>query len=297
MSRGGDKGLATLLSALFGGSVGGPAGALAGAAFGALLEDSQPQRHSRFRRPIRAIGPFRISCPSCRREFQTSRSGSLKCPHCRSRLHTRHCPSCGDYVYSGWAGHFTCRRCTHPLDLGWPVDICCPSCRHPTTIPASGEQTCSHCQTLIWSRKCRSCRATLATSFPTAAICGDCGTQMQIGPPTHRKRAQSRSRFRHDERAQSPHDERKRYNWDHPNGRGARTLEEAYRTLGAKPTWSDEDIKKRKRQLMSEYHPDRIAGRSLSPEIVRLVEEKFKVINDAHEVIMEHRRKRGPKCW
>jgi DnaJ like chaperone protein len=62
----------------------------------------------------------------------------------------------------------------------------------------------------------------------------------------------------------------------------------AYETLGVSADASAEEIKAAYRRLMIENHPDRVGN--LGPDLVKVAEEKFKVIQEAYEQI---RRERG----
>lgn len=65
--------------------------------------------------------------------------------------------------------------------------------------------------------------------------------------------------------------------------------ERPYEVLGCRPSDSDQQIKRRYRQLVQTYHPDKIAGKGLPEEFIRLAEEKFRQIQNAYEAIKAER--------
>lgn len=67
-------------------------------------------------------------------------------------------------------------------------------------------------------------------------------------------------------------------------------IDDAYVTLGVEPEASEEDIDRAYRQLMSKYHPDRVAG--AAEEIRALAEERARAINAAYDRIRAQRRMR-----
>ncbi len=64
----------------------------------------------------------------------------------------------------------------------------------------------------------------------------------------------------------------------------------AYEVLDCSIDMSDEEIRRKYRELYQEYHPDRPSHSDLPAGIVKLVEEKFQEIQNAYEVVMESRR-------
>ena len=62
-----------------------------------------------------------------------------------------------------------------------------------------------------------------------------------------------------------------------------------YAILGVDPNESNEAIKHQYRQKVSEYHPDKIAGKGLPEEFTRFAEEKFREIQEAYEAICRER--------
>ncbi len=73
----------------------------------------------------------------------------------------------------------------------------------------------------------------------------------------------------------------------------ARYVEEAdtsYAVLGCRESDSDDEVKKRYRSLVKEYHPDRIVAKGLPEEFTNLAQDKFREVQEAYEVI---KRKRG----
>ncbi len=66
-------------------------------------------------------------------------------------------------------------------------------------------------------------------------------------------------------------------------------LDPHYAILGAEPHDSLTTIKAKFRKLAMQWHPDKVAARSASMEVIRHAQEKFQQINEAYERIMEAR--------
>lgn len=69
-------------------------------------------------------------------------------------------------------------------------------------------------------------------------------------------------------------------------------LDPYYAILGAEPHDSLDTIKKKFRKLAIQWHPDKVAARTISPEVMRHAQEKFQQINDAYGKIMAARQTR-----
>jgi DnaJ like chaperone protein len=67
------------------------------------------------------------------------------------------------------------------------------------------------------------------------------------------------------------------------------SLENAYAALGLAPTATDAEIKKTYRRLMSQHHPDKLAGKGLPESMRQMAEEKTREISTAYAVIKEAR--------
>ncbi|AOY88325.1 molecular chaperone DjlA [Marinobacter salinus] len=68
-------------------------------------------------------------------------------------------------------------------------------------------------------------------------------------------------------------------------------IDDAYKVLGVSPSASDADIKKTYRKLMSENHPDKLAGKGLPESMREMAEERTREISHAYDVIKETRKK------
>ena len=66
-------------------------------------------------------------------------------------------------------------------------------------------------------------------------------------------------------------------------------LADAYAALGVEPAASDAQIKRAYRRLMSENHPDKLAGRGLPESMREIAEERTREITAAYRVITEAR--------
>lgn len=67
-------------------------------------------------------------------------------------------------------------------------------------------------------------------------------------------------------------------------------MKDPYEVLGVPRGASQEEVKKRYRELAQKYHPDKYAGHELSD----LAQEKMKAINEAYDAIIRGHDIRGP---
>lgn len=70
----------------------------------------------------------------------------------------------------------------------------------------------------------------------------------------------------------------------------AQQVDDAYKALGVSPSASDAEIKKAYRKLMSENHPDKLAGRGLPESMREMAEERTREISHAYDVIKDARK-------
>ena len=68
-------------------------------------------------------------------------------------------------------------------------------------------------------------------------------------------------------------------------------LDDAYQALGVSPAVSDAQIKRAYRRLMSENHPDKLAGKGLPESMRELAEERTREITTAYRMINEARQR------
>lgn len=77
-------------------------------------------------------------------------------------------------------------------------------------------------------------------------------------------------------------------------GTGARTtrqkLDDAYAALGVSSSASDAEIKRKYRRLMSQNHPDKLAGKGLPESMREVAEERTREISTAYRLIREARQ-------
>lgn len=67
-------------------------------------------------------------------------------------------------------------------------------------------------------------------------------------------------------------------------------LELAYSALGVSSDITDKELKKAYRKLMSEYHPDKLAGRGVPDDMVKLATERSQEVQAAYDTIKRHRK-------
>jgi DnaJ like chaperone protein len=67
-------------------------------------------------------------------------------------------------------------------------------------------------------------------------------------------------------------------------------LDDAYRALGVDPSASDAQVKRAYRKLMSENHPDKLAGRGLPESMREIAEERTREITAAYRLVNEARQ-------
>lgn len=70
----------------------------------------------------------------------------------------------------------------------------------------------------------------------------------------------------------------------------AQQIDDAYKVLGVSPSASDAELKRAYRKLMSENHPDKIAGRGLPESMREMAEERTRDISHAYDVIKASRK-------
>ncbi|MDX1588026.1 MAG: co-chaperone DjlA [Oleiphilaceae bacterium] len=68
-------------------------------------------------------------------------------------------------------------------------------------------------------------------------------------------------------------------------------LEDAYKVLGVSPSVDDAELKRTYRKLMSENHPDKLAGRGMPESMRAMAEEKTQEISHAYDLIKSARQK------
>lgn len=64
----------------------------------------------------------------------------------------------------------------------------------------------------------------------------------------------------------------------------------AYEALGVSSSASDKEIKTAWRKLMSEYHPDKLTGRGVPEDMVKLATERSQEVQAAYDLIKKHRK-------
>jgi DnaJ-domain-containing protein 1 len=72
-------------------------------------------------------------------------------------------------------------------------------------------------------------------------------------------------------------------------GPGRNYRRDPYSVLGRSPSAPDGEIKKRYRELLGKYHPDKFIGQDLDADFVELASKKFQEIQEAYEAIRSRR--------
>lgn len=79
-----------------------------------------------------------------------------------------------------------------------------------------------------------------------------------------------------------------------PNGQASQSeLTQAYIALGVEASATDAQVKKAYRKLMSQYHPDKLAGQGLPEDAVKAATERSQEIQVAYDVIKKSRANKG----
>ncbi len=68
------------------------------------------------------------------------------------------------------------------------------------------------------------------------------------------------------------------------------SLQTAYDALGVDPSISDADLKRAYRKLMSQYHPDKLAGQGVPEEMIKVATERSQEIQAAYALIRKYRQ-------
>ncbi len=70
----------------------------------------------------------------------------------------------------------------------------------------------------------------------------------------------------------------------------AEELTGAYQALGLEPSATDSELKKAYRKLMSQYHPDKLAGQGIPDEMIKVATERSQEIQAAYDVVKKSRK-------
>ena len=67
-------------------------------------------------------------------------------------------------------------------------------------------------------------------------------------------------------------------------------MQQYYAILGCDPSASDDELKRCYREVSRQYHPDVISSKNLAPGFEKFAKEKFQEIQNAYDIIIEHRK-------
>jgi DnaJ like chaperone protein len=65
--------------------------------------------------------------------------------------------------------------------------------------------------------------------------------------------------------------------------------ESPYSVLGIEPTASDEEVRRRYRELVAKDHPDKLMGRGVPEEMIVIATRKLAAVNSAYDRICKER--------
>lgn len=80
-----------------------------------------------------------------------------------------------------------------------------------------------------------------------------------------------------------------------PGGQGQRRnpgyagAKNPYEVLGCPPSSTNDEIKRKYRELLAKYHPDKFIGQNLDKEFVDLASRKFQEIQEAYDALRSRR--------
>ncbi len=74
-----------------------------------------------------------------------------------------------------------------------------------------------------------------------------------------------------------------------PAGASVDSLQKAYDALGVDASVTDPELKRAYRKLMSQYHPDKLAGQGVPEEMIKVATERSQEIQAAYDLIKRQR--------
>lgn len=70
----------------------------------------------------------------------------------------------------------------------------------------------------------------------------------------------------------------------------ANALEDAYKALGISNDSNDQEVKRAYRKLMSQYHPDKLMGQGMPPDMIAVATKQAQEVQVAYDLIVKSRK-------
>ena len=74
-----------------------------------------------------------------------------------------------------------------------------------------------------------------------------------------------------------------------PQASSADAIKEAYDALGVEASCSETELKRAYRKLMSQYHPDKLAGQGVPDEMIKVATERAQEVQAAYDTVKKAR--------
>lgn len=100
---------------------------------------------------------------------------------------------------------------------------------------------------------------------------------------------EQKEQYRYEYQNQSSKKSKDKSNYYSQQKKSDRDLDDAYEALGVTENMSEKDIKRAYQKLVSQFHPDKLVGQGMPPDLVNAATERFKKIQTAFDYIKKHR--------